>query len=134
MPIDPDSHRLYYDYVFIGTYLDIPLSTEAIQVRADGYQQVISIGAFVHGLRTKGKPGDIKTHRTYDKYKNLFWRGRVIDDYLLEQKQDRRAAVKFQNDSFLTLHPDPIRFFDTVYEFYEAINYDYKKKRFMPAT
>lgn len=144
MPIDPDTHRLWYDYYFTPLYMErgeedqVPRYT--IKVKADGYQQCTSISAFMHGTRKKGHGNDVKNHRIYDPNNAILWIGKVESDFHMQQTLNAKAAERLSTyekateedvEHLRNYHPDPTIEFDNVFDFYNHIGYDYKKKRFI---
>lgn len=143
MPIDPDTHRLWYDYYFtplhMGRSKDDQVPRYTIKVKADGYQQCVSISSFLHGVRNKKKGHDVKTHYKYDPDGAILWIGKEESDFRFEQELDGKRAdliATFDNsteqmvEDTRNYHPDPELEFDNVFDFYKHIGYDYKKKRF----
>jgi hypothetical protein len=148
MPIDPDTHTLWYDYVFRGQTPEDNTRTEAISVHAWGYQQVVSMSAFLHGMKRKypdtGNTAKdlqanyrVENHRKYDHHRKVLWIGKRIDEYRDEQQMDIGHVQRYAeihpsiSEYFRTLHPEPTRSFDNVYEFYDHIRYDRKTKKFL---
>lgn len=146
MPIDPDTHTLWYSFVFQGLILgDNGSRGEAIRVRVWGYRQGISFSGFQHGLKRRIKTGDeqqdiivnsrVQNHRTYDPHTNTLWIGKMDHEYADEQHWDAERVIRYADHPTIveyhrTAHPDPTRSFDSLYDFYDHIRYDRKTKKF----
>ena len=121
-----------YEFIFLKVAQPGGKHLGSVLIKANGYQQVISISAFMHGGWKTAKPQDFRTWRTYNPHQQVIWTGRFKQDYYeIYRKNDREAEKRIPDLDLSDLHPEPTVTYENPFDFYKAIGYDRKRRKFV---
>ncbi len=119
-----------YEFIFLKVAEPGGKHLGSVLVKTTGYQQAVSISAFMHGGWRTNNPQNRGTWRTYDPHQRLLWIGRTKHDYYeIYRKSDRDAEKRIPGLDFSDLHPEPTETFEDPFAFYKAIGYDRKRRK-----
>lgn len=113
-----------HEFIFLNLSTVDYHHLKAVRVKVSRYQESVSLGAFSSPRRTG------KTKRNTDPHRKVSWHWHWPDDYARSQESMRR--IREQHGIETGSYPDPVLTFESAWDFYDYIGYDYKTKKFLP--